>query len=1006
MNTHCLIPLIATIAYIPLFIVLIFNRPWQRQHKLFAWFLAAAMLWSLTDFLFRSDFLMQDKLLLAKVTLCFFVWGAVQLHYFLFSFYGDFRFPSAYVLMAMLFALVLTRIPESIAIDNGVVPDYGIWIVPLALSLYVLLGRDIYFLWQKLSVLTDPAARNQLVYLLLGTSTLILFASSGLSLFGREFPISHVGSLLNAVILIYAVLKHRLLDMRFVLRQGLVFSTLAGLLLATFMLWLFLIHRGLGFEISFTSTFVAALLTAASAAGFWYQARHFLYRKVDQVFYRESYDYRVKLFDFVRHKISGVFSLQELGGELLPLLVKTLNCRQSYLLLSETGGGDFVALFAEPQEGGDSPLRIRQDSPIVERFRRENRYLNKEDLDILPEFRSLWGEEREKLRSLGIELFFPLVSRGNLIGILVLGKKQSGKYSLEDIDLAERITAEVAVSLEKEYLQEQLRKREEELSLINRLATIITSSLNIQEAYDAFIAELRKVVDVDWATIALIEGDEIYFQALSTEVGSAWQTGERIPLEGTATQRVTGDKKALVEPDLAQKRRFWTGEEYVKRGIRSIVYLPLLVKGEAIGSLIVASRQPSAYSPGQVRLLERLALQIAMQAENARLYGRAEQRARVDELTGLFNRRHFDERLKEEIDRHSRYSGMLSLVLLDLDNFKDYNDKLGHLAGDKLLGQVGRLIKRSFRSADLAFRYGGDEFAILLPQSSADDAFIVAERVRGRIAIEMGGQQVPITASLGLASWPSDGITPDGIVNAADKALYYAKRTGGNRTYVVSRMLPSLAEPVASEANAEKEALNTIYALAATIEARDKYTYGHSRKVGNYAVALAEALDLPSERVAIISTAALLHDIGKIGIPDEVLNKTGKLDDEEWELIKSHPKLSANIVGHVPSLTSCLPAILHHQERWDGTGYPSGLEGEAIPLEARILAVADAFDAMTSSRPYRGPLSYREAVEELKRSAGSQFDPKLVEAFLPIALSTVPEELGVGQNSGSHKAGS
>ena len=268
----------------------------------------------------------------------------------------------------------------------------------------------------------------------------------------------------------------------------------------------------------------------------------------------------------------------------------------------------------------------------------------------------------------------------------------------------------------------------------------------------------------------------------------------------------------------------------------------------------------------------------------------------------------------------------------------------------------------------------------------------------------MGSKPTGITVSLGLASWPGDGLTPDEIVNAADNALYYAKRTGGNRTCVVSKMLPSPAETVAPGAGAEKEALSTIYALAATIEARDPYTYGHSRKVATYAVALTEALALPSEKVAIISAAALLHDIGKVGIPDEVLNKADKLSAQEWELINSHPKLSATIVGHVPSLTPCLPAILHHQERWDGTGYPSGLKGESIPLEARILSVADAFDAMTSPRPYRGPMSYREALEELKRGSGSQFDPKLVEAFLPIALATAPEERGVGESLDSLKA--
>jgi diguanylate cyclase (GGDEF)-like protein len=183
-----------------------------------------------------------------------------------------------------------------------------------------------------------------------------------------------------------------------------------------------------------------------------------------------------------------------------------------------------------------------------------------------------------------------------------------------------------------------------------------------------------------------------------------------------------------------------------------------------------------------------------MPVENSRLYAKAEQRARVDELTSLFNRRHFNECIKQEIERHTRYGGMLSLILLDLDFFKTYNDTQGHMAGDKILELIGQLVNGAIRNTDIAFRYGGDEFAIILPQSATNDAFIVAERVRGRIASEMSKKNISITASLGLASWPTDGVTADELVKVTDKALYYAKETGGNRTCVVSKMLPSTSE--------------------------------------------------------------------------------------------------------------------------------------------------------------------------------------------------------------------
>ena len=1009
MNIQALISLAVVVAYIPLFVILISNRPWQRQHKLFLMVLIPTMLWGLSNFLLRGGFFMDVQLLLFELVLCFFVWAAVQFHYFLAFFYqprGS-RFPLVYILLAATITVTLLGyFVENISfIDGAIVPEYGIAFAPVAISLFFVFGRDFYLLWRQFKVLTDPIKRNQILYLLLSIVIMVLFSSGSITKIGNLYPITHLGAVFNSAILTYAVLRHRLLDMRIAFRRGLGWLGLVFATVAAYVLLLFLIHLVTAFQpISVTLALNTVAAVAVILLGYW--LRDFFVKGADRFFFKESYAYRQRLNEFVRHGLTSVSDLEELSEQLLPLLTRGLYCERAYLLLPEAGNGDFAIHFAEPKGRHDPVMKMRKDNPILKWLKRENHHLRTETVDINPEFRGLWADEEDGLKASGVELLFPLISRGSLIGILALGRRKSGRYSVEDIDLVENITNQIATSLEKEYLQEQLRNREQELALINRLETVITSSLNIREVYGAFIAELKEVIDVDWATIALIEGDELRFEVLSTDVGSAWQAGGKIPLEGTGTEWVAKRRKALFEPDLAKNRRFWTGDTHLKQGIRSIAYLPLVVKGEAIGSLIVASSQPNAYNPGQVHLLESLAFQITMPVENSRLYAKAEQRARVDELTGLFNRRHFDERLGEEIDRHSRYGGMLSLIFLDLDFFKAYNDKHGHLAGDKVLARIGQLIEKSIRNIDIAFRYGGDEFAVLLPQSGVDEAFVVAERVRTNIASEMRKKKFRITTSIGLASWPSDGVMPDELINAADKALYYTKQTGGNRTCLASKMLPSLTETAGVSAASEKEASSIIYALAATIEARDPFTYGHSRKVSSYAVALAEAIGLPSEKVTVVSTAALLHDIGKIGIPDEVLNKVGKLEAETWDLIQSHAKLSATIVGHVVSLVSCLPAILHHHERWDGTGYPSELKGEAIPIEARILAIADAFDAMTSPRPYRQAMSYKKVLDELKRCSGTQFDPELVEAFLPIALSTAPEEIGAVEDSESSKSGS
>jgi len=340
-------------------------------------------------------------------------------------------------------------------------------------------------------------------------------------------------------------------------------------------------------------------------------------------------------------------------------------------------------------------------------------------------------------------------------------------------------------------------------------------------------------------------------------------------------------------------------------------------------------------------------------------------------------------------------------LLLDLDGFKTYNDIYGHPSGDEVLRQIGTIIKDSIRSADQAFRYGGDEFVVILPQTTVEDAYTVAERVRAQIDTEMKAKEIAVTCSVGLASYPSDGLMSGELVTSADTALYYAKRTGGNRVYLSSKILSEPAPE--SGIYTRGSGLSAVYALAAAVEARDPYVYGHSRKVNAYAVDLAEAIGLPPDEVSRISTAALLHDIGKIAIPDSILNKKGKLRPEDWEVIKSHPRLGANIVANVPSLVPCGDGILYHHERWDGSGYPEGLKGEAIVLDARILAIADVFDAMVSTRPYRGAYRHEKAVEALREGAGTEFDPELVEVFIRLVEAGYPERVKVGEEAGGEE---
>jgi len=991
MNIYVLLPLIATIAYIPLLVMTISSRPWQRRHGLFLLFLVPAMIFGSIDFFLRGNFFPQYNPLLLKLILITYTWVGVQFYCFISFFFapGQRRWlPIAYATLAATTALVLIGyIPGRLAFDGDrLYLDYGTEIIFATIPLLVLAGRSIYLFWKRLRVLDNPVLYNQIVSLLLSVSVWVIFTLAALIPWGGEFPIGHFGNVIVAFILSYATIRQQLVDIRFVLRRALSWLILVVAGVSIYVLLFFLLHLCFGFEFHFVTLF-AGLGVAALVSAIIYSVRGIPQERIDQFFYRKTYDNRQKLLDFVG-RIHNVFSLRELSGELLQLIVGAIKCRRACLLFPEGQSGGFIPRFVEPQEEDNplSSLKLRHDNPIVRYLSKKHRLLTIQNLDTMPEFYGLWEQERKEIKAAEMELFMPVVSRGKLVSILILSKKQSGRYLLEDISLLEDITSRVAVSIERGYLHEEVRQRQEELSVLDHLAAILTSSLDIREIYDNFVKELGKVIDVDLAMLALVEGEELNLLAISSEGSSAWQTGDKLPLKGTATEWVVTHKTPLIEPNLTEESRFWTGKHHLKQGIQSMVFLPLIVNDKAIGSLSLGSRHPNAYSQSQVQLLSQLASRIATPIENARLYAEAEQRARIDQLTGLWNRRHLEERIQVEIGRHSRYGGTFSVIILDLDFFKAFNDSYGHLAGDRLLKQLGTIMKDAIRTTDEAFRYGGDEFAILLPQTTLRDAYEVAERVRDRITSEIKVDDVSVTASFGLASWPVDGVRINEVISAADIALYYAKQSGGNQSHAISEILiPSPKPPTKLEVEQDRSAFNLICALAAAVDAKDHYAYKHSQKVREYAVALAKSLELAPGDIARLSTCALLHDIGKIGISDEILNKAGKLTEEEWEVIRSHPQLGADIVSNVPELASCLAGILYHHEHYDGNGYPAGLKGEAIPLDARILGIVDAFAAMTSVRPYRAAFSCEEAVEELKRGAGKQFDPKLVKAFIPTA---------------------
>jgi diguanylate cyclase (GGDEF)-like protein len=405
----------------------------------------------------------------------------------------------------------------------------------------------------------------------------------------------------------------------------------------------------------------------------------------------------------------------------------------------------------------------------------------------------------------------------------------------------------------------------------------------------------------------------------------------------------------------------------------------------AYGVVLAGSADASVFAVRWVQTVGTLVVTgILVQALRNRvgeLVHRLSDAARTDALTGLRNRRAFEETIDAEVGRASRGRRPLTVLVGDLDHFKAVNDRFGHPAGDAALVRVSQLLTSVRREIDPVSRTGGEEFALILPDTAEQEAYLVSERLRTAVERAFAEEAVPLTMSFGLASFPDHGTTADDLLAAADQALYTAKELGRNRTVMFSREIALIAPTVQRPQEQTEIHLATMLSLAEALDLRDNGTADHSQTVGRYCALIAEELALPPDRIKRIEIAGTLHDIGKIGLPDSVLRKRGGLNEGERAQVRRHPEIGAEILksGNFEDIRGW---ILAHHERPDGRGYPKGLSGEEIPFEARILAVADAYEAMTADRVYRSAIAKHAARAELLRCAGTQFDPRIVAALL------------------------
>lgn len=357
--------------------------------------------------------------------------------------------------------------------------------------------------------------------------------------------------------------------------------------------------------------------------------------------------------------------------------------------------------------------------------------------------------------------------------------------------------------------------------------------------------------------------------------------------------------------------------------------------------------------------------------------------SRTDPLTHLTNRRGHREALDLELERALRADTPLALLMGDLDHFKEINDRFGHHVGDAALRRAANVLTQGKRQIDAVARVGGEEFALVLPNTGAHEAFGVAERLRAQLRKEFAGDAVPLTISFGVAAFPTHGATAGALLRTADEALYAAKGGGRDMTVIYSSSLGELRGESGARDIAAERFLAVVLDLAEAVDVRFSGSARHCETVARYAEITARELGLPDEQTERVRLAGMLHDIGKVGVPNSILSKPGPLTDEEREVIRRHPELGAQILEH-DSLADVRSWVAAHHERPDGRGYPRGLTASEIPIEASIVAVADAFEAMTSNRSYRVAMPQSAARDELARHAGTQFDRAVLEALFAV----------------------
>jgi len=618
----------------------------------------------------------------------------------------------------------------------------------------------------------------------------------------------------------------------------------------------------------------------------------------------------------------------------------------------------------------------------------------------------------------------PILLGGRPAGVMgALSTEKEFLFQQRDLEVMQTAAGQLGVAIENARLFSEEQRRARHLAFLNNISKMAISSEDAEQMMADIVREIQKNFRYDHIGIGIMDYATKDIEIKAEAGATSRALGRRIPIGTGVLGKVarTGISALVQNAGPGQLAG-------VMPESRAVLCLPILFSETLLGVLNVESRSENAFAPQDVLILNTLADLLATALHNSFVFQKLQQQSITDGLTGIKTRRYFWEALSSEWKRASRSGRPFSVVLIDLDKFKEVNDSQGHLEGDLVLARVGRLLEQKCRQSNVVARYGGDEFIILMPETGIEQAQVLAERLRLWLATDPMLEEHKITGSFGVASFPVHGFAIEDLIRVADAGMYIAKHAGGNQvaasepfregTAVQRQLLSSYIEGFLQREHNGPEHLeeligtlrklcgnddeNTtamreaIEILAQTAELREPNASGHADKSRHFAGIIARGLNLSEHEISDVAFAAAVHDVGKLFIDASILTKSGPLTEEEFAILKAHPQLGVEILRAMPENDRVAEAVLSHHEAFDGTGYPFGLRGESIPLAGRILAVTDTYANLISDRSFAPAKTHEQAIAELEKLSGTRFDGMIVRLFARLLKMERSSVLGNG----------